>query len=91
MFKMLLWPFKCSGYMGKKKYVVRFTPEFLDGYKKLTPERRKEVDKAIRRIQEDPYVGEPSKPCPSCGEYFFHSDKVCPFCGHELRGETHGR
>lgn len=71
--------------MVKKKYKVVRTPQFQEDLKKMPLEDRKKVEEAIKQIAENPLIGEPSKPCPKCGKYFFHSDKVCPFCGFNLK------
>lgn len=72
----------------RRSWVARYTPQFIESYHRLSPERQNAVDKGIQRILKDPYVGEPSRPCPMCGEYFFHSDGKCPFCGHVLDTRT---
>jgi len=73
--------------MSKKRYAIKRTPQFEEDLKKLSSEERAKVEKAMQKIAENPYIGEPSKPCPKCGEYFFHSDKKCPFCGFVLEGK----
>jgi len=70
--------------MGKKKYEVRLSDTFKEQYDSLSPKDKKAVDKAIERIAQNPKSGEPSYPCGRCGEYFFWSDKICPFCGWKV-------
>ena len=66
------------------KWKVVRTAQFEEDLKRMSPEDQEEVEKAIENIAKDPYIGEPSKPCPECGKYFFHSDGECPWCGHVL-------
>lgn len=70
---------------GRKSWKVVRTESFEEDLKGMSPEVQEEVEKAIEEIRRDPYgAGEPSRPCPKCGKYFFHSDGECPWCSHEL-------
>ena len=70
--------------MTKKKWKIVRTKQFQEQFNKLPLDKQAEIEKAMDKIAENPYDSEPSKPCPSCGEYFFHSDVECPFCGAKL-------
>lgn len=65
----------------KKEWKVVRSPQFEEDLKRMSSEAQAEVEKAIEKLAQNPYIGEPSKPCPKCGEYYFHSDRKCPFCG----------
>ena len=69
----------------KKKYKVIIPPNVQAQIDALSPENREDVLKALEKIAEGPEFGEPSKPCPRCGKYFWHSDEECPFCGFVIR------
>jgi len=68
----------------KKEWKIVGTKQFEEDMKRLSPEEREKAEEAIKKIAQNPYAGEPSKPCPKCGKYFFHSDETCPFCGFKI-------
>ena len=71
----------------KKKFKIERTKQFEGDLKQFSPKDREHIEEVIKKIAKNPYIGEPTKPCPKCDEYFFHSDGKCPFCGVAVKGD----